>query len=174
MVSSVVRRVRSSGRTSSKEPNGQNMPPDVRACFEAAEGCTLIVADAKNQEGRLAAALSGDAALLARIADSFREHTSPFHRARKAEVVRLREELAALDAPASGRMAVAEAITNLLAAPIELERIKLICNWMAACGEPGEDAALFDTRTQRVWLGLAALARGRDYMASAVMEVPAE
>lgn len=54
-----------SGRTSSKEPNGQNMPPDVRACFEAAEGCTLIVADAKNQEGRLAAALSGDEALLA-------------------------------------------------------------------------------------------------------------
>jgi phosphoribosylformylglycinamidine synthase len=48
-------------------------------------------------------------------------------------------------APASGRMAVAEAITNLLAAPIELPRIKLSCNWMAACGEPGEDAALYDT-----------------------------
>lgn len=56
-----------------------------------------------------------------------------------------RTPLAALDAPASGRMAVAEAITNLLAAPIELERIKLSCNWMAACGEPGEDAALYDT-----------------------------
>src|SRR5439155_410892 len=48
-------------------------------------------------------------------------------------------------APASGRMALAEAITNLLAAPIELPRIKLSCNWMAACGEPGEDAALYDT-----------------------------
>jgi phosphoribosylformylglycinamidine synthase len=47
--------------------------------------------------------------------------------------------------PASGRMAVAEAITNLLAAPIELPRVKLSANWMAACGEPGEDAALYDT-----------------------------
>jgi phosphoribosylformylglycinamidine synthase len=56
-----------------------------------------------------------------------------------------RTPLASLDAPASGRMAVAEAITNLLAAPIELSRIKLSCNWMAACGEPGEDAALYDT-----------------------------
>ncbi len=56
-----------------------------------------------------------------------------------------RTPLAALDAPASGRMAVAEAITNLLAAPIELGRIKLSANWMAACGEPGEDAALYDT-----------------------------
>ncbi len=56
-----------------------------------------------------------------------------------------RTPLAALDAPASGRMAVGEAITNLLAAPFELERVKLSCNWMAACGEPGEDAALYDT-----------------------------
>jgi len=56
-----------------------------------------------------------------------------------------RTPLAAIDAPASGRMAVAEAITNLLAAPIELPRVKLSCNWMAACGEPGEDAALYDT-----------------------------
>ena len=56
-----------------------------------------------------------------------------------------RTPLAALDAPASGRMAVAEAITNLLAAPITLSRIKLSANWMAACGEPGEDAALYDT-----------------------------
>ena len=56
-----------------------------------------------------------------------------------------RTPLAALDAPASGRMAVAEAITNLLAAPIELDRVKLSANWMAACGEAGEDAALFAT-----------------------------
>jgi len=56
-----------------------------------------------------------------------------------------RTPLAALDAPASGRMAVGEAITNLLAAPIDLSRIKLSANWMAACGEPGEDAALYDT-----------------------------
>ncbi len=56
-----------------------------------------------------------------------------------------RTPLASLDAPASGRMAVAEAITNLLAAPIELSRVKLSANWMAACGEPGEDAALYAT-----------------------------
>ncbi|WP_332777847.1 phosphoribosylformylglycinamidine synthase [Polaromonas sp.] len=48
-------------------------------------------------------------------------------------------------AAASGRMAVAEAITNLLAAPIELPRVKLSANWMAACGEPGQDAALYET-----------------------------
>ena len=48
-------------------------------------------------------------------------------------------------AAASGRMAVAEAITNLLAAPIELARVKLSANWMAACGEPGQDAALYET-----------------------------
>ena len=56
-----------------------------------------------------------------------------------------RTPLAALDAPASGRMAVGEVITNLLAAPIELSHIKLSANWMAACGEPGEDAALYAT-----------------------------
>jgi phosphoribosylformylglycinamidine synthase len=57
-----------------------------------------------------------------------------------------RMPLAAVDAPASGRMAVGEALTNLLAAPISaLAGVKLSCNWMAACGEDGEDAALFDT-----------------------------
>jgi phosphoribosylformylglycinamidine synthase len=55
-----------------------------------------------------------------------------------------RTPLAAVNAAASGRMAVAEAITNLLAAPIELPRVKLSANWMAACGDPGEDAKLFD------------------------------
>lgn len=56
-----------------------------------------------------------------------------------------RTPIASIDAPAAGRMAVGEAITNLLAAPIELPRVKLSCNWMAACGEAGEDAALYDT-----------------------------
>ncbi len=57
-----------------------------------------------------------------------------------------RMPLAAVDAPASGRMAVGEALTNLLAAPlVSLNGIKLSCNWMAACGEVGEDAALYDT-----------------------------
>jgi phosphoribosylformylglycinamidine synthase len=60
-----------------------------------------------------------------------------------------RTPLAVIDSPASGRMAVGEAITNLLAAPIALERVKLSCNWMAACSDdaaqPGDDAALYDT-----------------------------
>ncbi|UJW82714.1 phosphoribosylformylglycinamidine synthase [Hydrogenophaga sp. SL48] len=56
-----------------------------------------------------------------------------------------RTPLASINAAASGRMAVAEAITNVLAAPIELSRVKLSANWMAACGEPGEDADLYAT-----------------------------
>ena len=57
-----------------------------------------------------------------------------------------RTPLAVIDAPASGRMAVAEALTNLAAAPVaSLSRVKLSANWMAAAGAPGEDAALFDT-----------------------------
>jgi phosphoribosylformylglycinamidine synthase len=54
--------------------------------------------------------------------------------------------LALIDAPASGRMAIVEAITNLAAARVEgLSKIKLSANWMAPAGHPGEDAALFDT-----------------------------
>lgn len=57
-----------------------------------------------------------------------------------------RTPLAVIDAPASGRMAVAEALTNLVAADVaRLEDIKLSANWMAACGAPGQDAALYDT-----------------------------
>jgi len=55
-----------------------------------------------------------------------------------------RTPLAVVNAAASGRMAVAEAITNLLAAPVEMSRVKLSANWMAACGEPGQDAALYE------------------------------
>jgi phosphoribosylformylglycinamidine synthase len=57
-----------------------------------------------------------------------------------------RSPVALLDAPASGRLAVAEAITNVLAADIAaLSQIRLSANWMAACGERGEDAALYAT-----------------------------
>jgi phosphoribosylformylglycinamidine synthase len=57
-----------------------------------------------------------------------------------------RTPLAVIDAPASGRMAVGEAITNIAAAEIaSLSRVKLSANWMAAAGYPGEDAALYDT-----------------------------
>jgi phosphoribosylformylglycinamidine synthase len=57
-----------------------------------------------------------------------------------------RTPLAVLDGPASGRMAVGEAITNIAAAAIpSLGHVRLSANWMAACGESGEDAVLFDT-----------------------------
>ncbi|MDC8756738.1 phosphoribosylformylglycinamidine synthase [Janthinobacterium fluminis] len=57
-----------------------------------------------------------------------------------------RTPLAVIDAPASGRMAVGEAITNIAAAAIgDIADIKLSANWMAACGQPGQDAALYDT-----------------------------
>ena len=56
-----------------------------------------------------------------------------------------RTPLALLDAAASARMAVGEAITNLIAAPVDsFNRIKLSANWMAAAGHAGEDARLFD------------------------------
>jgi phosphoribosylformylglycinamidine synthase len=57
-----------------------------------------------------------------------------------------RTPVAVIDAAASGRMAVGEAITNIAAARIaDISNIKLSANWMAACGQPGQDAALYDT-----------------------------
>jgi len=57
-----------------------------------------------------------------------------------------RTPLALLDAPASGRMAIGETLTNLAASRIEkLSDIKLSANWMSAAGHPGEDARLYDT-----------------------------
>ncbi|MBI5918249.1 MAG: phosphoribosylformylglycinamidine synthase [Nitrosomonadales bacterium] len=57
-----------------------------------------------------------------------------------------RTPIAVLNAPASGRMAIGESITNIAAARIaKIGDIKLSANWMAAAGHHGEDAALFDT-----------------------------
>jgi len=54
--------------------------------------------------------------------------------------------LALIDGPASGRMAIGEAITNIAAALIDdIGDIKLSANWMAPAGHPGEDAVLYDT-----------------------------
>ncbi len=55
-----------------------------------------------------------------------------------------RTPLALLDAAASARMAVAESITNIAAAPIaKLSDVRLSANWMAPAGHPGEDARLY-------------------------------
>ena len=70
------------------------------------------------------------------------------HHGFKGEAMSMGERtpLALVDAPASGRMAIGEAITNIAAANIEkISDIKLSANWMAACGHPGEDALLYDT-----------------------------
>jgi phosphoribosylformylglycinamidine synthase len=57
-----------------------------------------------------------------------------------------RAPAAVLNAPASGRLAVGEAITNIIAADVrQLTDVRLSANWMAACGEPGEDADLYAT-----------------------------
>ena len=57
-----------------------------------------------------------------------------------------RTPLALLDAPASGRMAIGEAITNIAAAQIgKIGDIKLSANWMAPAGHTGEDARLYET-----------------------------
>ena len=54
--------------------------------------------------------------------------------------------LALINAPASGRMAIGESITNIAACLIDdLSVLKLSANWMAPAGHAGEDAALFET-----------------------------
>ncbi len=63
----------------------------------------------------------------------------------EAMAVGERTPLAIIDPAASGRMAIAEALTNLAAARVRsLKEVKLSANWMAAAGHPGDDAALFD------------------------------
>jgi phosphoribosylformylglycinamidine synthase len=55
-----------------------------------------------------------------------------------------RTPLAVIDAAVASRVAIGEAITNIASADVQLADVKLSCNWMAACGQPGEDARLFD------------------------------
>jgi phosphoribosylformylglycinamidine synthase len=62
----------------------------------------------------------------------------------EAMAVGERTPLALLNAAASARMAVGEALTNIAAARIaKLPDVKLSANWMAAAGSPGEDANLY-------------------------------
>ncbi len=66
------------------------------------------------------------------------------HHAGEAMAIGERTPAALLDAPAAARLAVTEALTNILAADIgALGDVRLSANWMAACGEEGEDAALY-------------------------------
>jgi len=54
-----------------------------------------------------------------------------------------RAPVAVIDAASAARVAIAEALLNLAAADVRWDRVKLSANWMAACGVPGEDAALY-------------------------------
>jgi phosphoribosylformylglycinamidine synthase len=55
-----------------------------------------------------------------------------------------RTPVAVIDSAAAARLSIGEALTNIAAADVDLARVKLSANWMAACGVPGEDAKLFD------------------------------
>lgn len=56
-----------------------------------------------------------------------------------------RAPIALLDARASARMAIGEALTNIASTPVgSLRQIRLSANWMAPAGHVGEDARLFD------------------------------
>ena len=57
-----------------------------------------------------------------------------------------RTPLALINAPASGRMAIGEAITNICATRVaDIKDIKLSANWMCAAGSSGEDEKLYRT-----------------------------
>lgn len=69
--------------------------------------------------------------------------TSYCDHAGEAVAVGERTPLAVINPQAASRMAIAEAVTNLAAADILTDRIKVSANWMASCGSAGEDALLF-------------------------------
>jgi phosphoribosylformylglycinamidine synthase len=78
------------------------------------------------------------------VADVAVTLTDYFNHCGEAMAMGERTPLSLLDPAAAARVAVGEAVTNILAADIaSLGEIRLSANWMAACGEPGEDAALY-------------------------------
>ena len=80
------------------------------------------------------------------VADAAITASSYNHYTGEAMAIGERSVLALFDAPASGRMAIAEAITNIASAPIEkISDIKLSANWMVAAGHGAEDAKLYET-----------------------------
>ncbi len=80
------------------------------------------------------------------VADCAVTATSYFDYVGEAMAMGERSPIALFDAPASGRMAIAETVTNLLGAEVPtLGHIKLSANWMVAAGHGAEDAKLFAT-----------------------------
>lgn len=80
------------------------------------------------------------------VADCAVTTSSYNHYVGEAMAMGERTPLALMDAPASGRMAIAEAITNIASADVlALNDIKLSANWMVAAGHGAEDAKLYST-----------------------------
>ena len=80
------------------------------------------------------------------VADCAVTTATPFTQVGEAMAMGERTPLALINPAASGRMAVAESITNIAAASInQLSDIKLSANWMSAANHPGENQALYDT-----------------------------
>ena len=80
------------------------------------------------------------------VADAAVTTSSYLHYCGEAMAMGERTPLALINAPASGRMAIAEAITNIVSADVTLlSDIKLSANWMSAAGYGMEDAKLFET-----------------------------
>ena len=70
------------------------------------------------------------------------------HYSKKGEAMAMGERtpVATINPPASGRLAVAEAVTNILSAPVnEISDIKLSANWMSSIKTDSQKQALFDT-----------------------------
>jgi phosphoribosylformylglycinamidine synthase len=79
------------------------------------------------------------------VSDAAVTTTDYFSNRGEAMAMGERSPIALLDSAAAARMAVAEALTNIASADVEhIGQVRLSANWMAACGEPGEDADLFD------------------------------
>ena len=80
------------------------------------------------------------------VADCAVTTATPFTQVGESMAMGERTPLALINPAASGRMAVAESITNIAAASIsQLSDIKLSANWMSAANHPGENQALYDT-----------------------------
>ena len=78
------------------------------------------------------------------VADVAVTHADFDHHHGEAMAMGERTPVALIDSPAAARLAVTEAVTNLLAADInDLGEVKLSANWMAACGDPLEDGKLY-------------------------------
>ena len=81
------------------------------------------------------------------------------HKSYRGEAMAMGERtpVALVAPPASARLAIGEAITNIAAANIgPIGNIKLSANWMCACGEDGEDAVLYDA-VKAVGISIAGL-----------------